>query len=274
VHTRSWPTSLITTSALLALAAPAQAGTIELRTYKERSWYVFTAAPGERNAVTVEMTAGGLARVTDTGAPITGACTPETPNTVVCPQGITLDAHLGDGDDTIADHGRTWLGEVLGGPGNDFLVGSRFDDVLKGGPGDDTLVSAGGDDRLDGGAGNDRHVLEGRGDPRVDCGAGRDRVDIELLGGVPRVGRRCETLYGFALIVRVAPSGLRLRWANGIKRPCRLRATVNGRVTVLRKVHGATIPVRGAATVGLHPTERCRGPYGRHDGELRFRLVR
>lgn len=33
MHTRSWPTSLITTSALLLLAAPAQAGTIELRSY-------------------------------------------------------------------------------------------------------------------------------------------------------------------------------------------------------------------------------------------------
>ena len=51
MRTRSWVTSLITIS---VLAPPAQAGTIAL---EERTW-VFTAAPGERNDVTVESAPG------------------------------------------------------------------------------------------------------------------------------------------------------------------------------------------------------------------------
>ena len=44
---------------------------------------------------------------------------------------------------------------IVGGAGNDTLIGSDFDDVLDGGPGNDQLSGGDGNDVLDGGPGND-----------------------------------------------------------------------------------------------------------------------
>ncbi len=85
MRTRFWLTSLIT----ISVAAPAQAGTIKRVTYPgagksgPSSYYVFTAAPGERNDIVVERVPGGL-RLADSGATPTG-CPADGPNSVICP---------------------------------------------------------------------------------------------------------------------------------------------------------------------------------------------
>lgn len=193
---------------LLVLTAPAQAGTIELRTYKERWYYVFTAAPGERNQITMELTARKTFRFTDTGAPTTGDCTPDGPHAVVCPEARGLTIHAGDGDDVVVDRSG-WLDEADGGPGNDrlegqhlrggegddLLTGTRFEDTLAGGRGRDVLSGGAGDDGLDvsdegeadavdGGPGRDRAAYSGRErDARIDLA--RDRgPDGDVLTGI------------------------------------------------------------------------------------------
>jgi hypothetical protein len=74
------------------------------------------------------------------------------------------------------------LAEVLGGPGNDTLVGHDDADLLYGGSGRDWLGGLGGADRLDGGAGDD--LLDG-GDGRdlVTYASRRADVAINLAAG-------------------------------------------------------------------------------------------
>jgi Ca2+-binding RTX toxin-like protein len=135
-------------------------------------YYVFTAAPGEINAVTVVEEPNGL-RVTDTGAPIAG-CPAAAPDSVLCPLRTNIFVEAGDGDDTVSgDHGLLSAG---GGPGNDRLVGtSPTVAFLSGGEGDDVLVGGPGDDILDGGPGADR----------VSGGTGRDLLHTGNDGTAP-----------------------------------------------------------------------------------------
>ncbi|MBC2932454.1 calcium-binding protein [Nocardioides sp. zg-1228] len=64
---------------------------------------------------------------------------------------------------------------AFGGAGDDEIIGTAYDDVLRGGPGRDDIRGQGGDDVLLGGPGRDR----------ADGGKGRDRCDAERE-------RRCE----------------------------------------------------------------------------------
>ncbi|MDA0183782.1 hypothetical protein OJ997_25975 [Solirubrobacter phytolaccae] len=168
-------------AAFLGLAAPAQAGTIT------SSWdpkfggaYAFTAAPGERNQVTIEP-AGKDVRITDTAGAPTGECVPESPTAVRCPGSQDLFVDTGDGDDTVVNHSDL-LGSVYGGPGNDRLETTTAT-RLVGGDGDDTLVGSPGHDRLDGGPGRDR-MSGGRGDDRFLLGHdGREPVPDVVSGG-------------------------------------------------------------------------------------------
>lgn len=65
---------------------------------------------------------------------------------------------------------------MLGGAGNDTLVGADHDDVLRGGSGDDLLIGGAGADILEEGDG-DGTLLGGSGDDTLVSGAGRDYVD-------------------------------------------------------------------------------------------------
>ena len=86
---------------------------------------------------------------------------------------------------------------IVGTPGNDYLPGGGFDDVIYGMGGNDTLLGGAGDDRIYGGDGNDIitggpgadqlyggpgsdtiYAADGERD-RVDCGPGKDRAVVD-----------------------------------------------------------------------------------------------
>ena len=81
---------------------------------------------------------------------------------------------------------------MRGGPGQDGLFGIGGDDVAKGGPGDDGMSLGDGDDRGSGGPGDDSIAGE-EGADRLEGGAGRDRLDaatfmlLERDGAVDRL---------------------------------------------------------------------------------------
>jgi Ca2+-binding RTX toxin-like protein len=70
---------------------------------------------------------------------------------------------------------------VLGGAGNDLILGATGRDVLRGGRGVDRVLGNGGSDDLQGSAGNDR-LIGGAGDDFLNGGSGNDT----LLGGPSR----------------------------------------------------------------------------------------
>ncbi|MBE2319981.1 hypothetical protein DVA67_028715 [Solirubrobacter sp. CPCC 204708] len=200
MRTRSWATSLITTS--LVVAAPAHAGTITL---EDRTW-VFTAAPGERNRITVESVPGGV-RLRDTAVAPTG-CPADGPDAVICTGAVLMTVRAGDGDDRVEARG-TALVAVDGGAGDDLLLGDAERNDIEGGPGDDHIRGRGGPDQLDGGRGHDR-VLGGagndtleamHGNDRLDGGPGNDGIGLSFTGdGVVRCGSgrdRIDAIYLF-----------------------------------------------------------------------------
>jgi Ca2+-binding RTX toxin-like protein len=67
--------------------------------------------------------------------------------------------------------------QLMGGPGDDTVVGLGGNDTLVSGPGDDTLIGMGGDDEITGGPGLDTAF----GGPGVDSIAG-DPGDDTLFG--------------------------------------------------------------------------------------------
>jgi RTX calcium-binding nonapeptide repeat (4 copies) len=165
--------------------------------------FTLTAAPGERNTVTLRGD-GDDVLVSDSTAPLVAGrgCQAESGAIVRCPSplsplgldyvGETVD--LGDGDDAVtADpmHGVS----VQGGPGDDVLTGGRSRDDLTGGPGADTVLGGEGNDRFvdgdvdepdryDGGEGVDSLAFYGRVRPlRLDLGAGTTS-DGDVLAGI------------------------------------------------------------------------------------------
>jgi Ca2+-binding RTX toxin-like protein len=90
---------------------------------------------------------------------------------------------------------------VFGGPGNDTVQGSIFNDLVNGGPGNDSVTGLQGRDTLVGGSGRDGFVSDERaaGRPlrrardKVSCGAGRDSViadRLDRLDGCEKVRRQ------------------------------------------------------------------------------------
>ncbi|QOJ14063.1 MAG: hypothetical protein HRU75_05180 [Planctomycetia bacterium] len=72
---------------------------------------------------------------------------------------------------------------IIGGPGNDFLVGTLGKDRIEGGDGNDLIIGSGGADKLLGGDGNDL-IFGGGGNDEI---YGGDKIDI-LIGNS---GRDC-----------------------------------------------------------------------------------
>lgn len=308
MHTRSWPTSLITTSLALGLAAPAQAGTIELRPHIDHGndvrESVFTAAPGEVNQVTVEPVGRGF-RLTDAGAPVTGVC-PEG----ICPDPYRLLVQLGDGDDgpvpvaDLADGGagrdtvdyggratpvrvelaldRGPEGDVLtsiehanGGDGDDVLIGDERPNSLNGNGGDDRLEGRGGADWLeDGGGRND--LRGGAGDDRIElsgpaevrCGPGLDRVG--RVESVTRLHADCERVAGGGPLLRFGPRTVTARWDQRLyPQDCGLRVTLDGARIKL----GRPVRLRRPATLRFDVRRDCSTAYGETVADQAFRLV-
>jgi len=101
---------------------------------------VVTAQPGEHNAITVEQRPRGVL-VTDTGAPLTGACRPAQTGGRFCRGRFDgVDVSLGDGDDALASGVG---GSVEGGPGDDQIHTGGVFATLSGGPGADLLDATG-----------------------------------------------------------------------------------------------------------------------------------
>jgi hypothetical protein len=146
-----------------------------------------TAAPGERNSLTIARDASGFT-VDEKGAatmtPGAGCGPGPGPNTATCPgAGVSqLSISLGDGDDNVTVAAPT-NAVILGGAGNDSLQGGGGQDVVQGqdgadnvagGSGDDTEIGGPGDDLLDPGPGGsgDRDMIEGdQGTDAVSYGA-------------------------------------------------------------------------------------------------------
>ena len=70
----------------------------------------------------------------------------------VSPVIVTIDGTANDGVSGELDNVKTDVESVIGGDGNDALVGSSAANVLSGGPGQDSLDGDTGNDTLDGGA--------------------------------------------------------------------------------------------------------------------------
>ncbi len=77
----------------------------------------------------------------------------------------------GDGDDQVL--GRSGNDHVYGGNGMDLVVGARGSDMLYGQDGNDTLLGGWGVDHLDGGTGDD-HLTGGKGQDFLTGGSGAD----------------------------------------------------------------------------------------------------
>jgi Ca2+-binding RTX toxin-like protein len=172
---------------VLAAASPASAADVETRVvdrggHSGRAWeMVFTAAPGERNAVTTTEIDDYTLRITDAANPVTAGsrCRSIGAHTVECstsglPYSPSLSGYLytarviaGDRDDTVRSAGE-W-GPLLvadGGTGSDFIEGAlkRGDDLDGGGGGTDRLFGRGNSDTLTDGddpAAVDADVLDG-----------------------------------------------------------------------------------------------------------------
>jgi hypothetical protein len=225
--------ALAIASVLIVSAEPAFAGSAAL---SGDSNVTYTAAPGERNDVTVTASVDGVT-VDDAGASVTAgrACDQLGPHTARCyPRGDRPFTQVlaGDGDDAvraIAEPGSAMVFSLSGASGDDTLVaadsGSVLDggpgaDTLEGGPGDDSLTGGPGSDTLTGGAGDDSITPDGEGAAPgadvVDGGPGSDSVsyaertapvdvDLERPGGNGGVGEN-DTVRGIENVVSGAGS--------------------------------------------------------------------
>ena len=119
--------------------------------------------------ITVQQDADGSLLVNVNGAPQTVADT-DIANLVV---------DGGAGDDTITVDPVVTAGQfILGGAGDDTIMGGNGSDVIYGGPGEDLIVCGAGDCYVDGGPGDD-HIFGGPGDDIIFAGDGND----ELVAG-------------------------------------------------------------------------------------------
>jgi Ca2+-binding RTX toxin-like protein len=146
-----------------------------------------------------------------------------------------------DGNDTLRAVDADRIGDtLLGGPGNDLLVGSNQSDSLDGGPGNDIVRGGADGDLLVGGPGRDaiyggggRDLIYARDGQRdvVSCGTNRTRNgpegDAAYVDRIDVVSRDCEYVFRpgptppvrgrISLQIRVWPRG-----RSGAKNPVRL----------------------------------------------------
>jgi hypothetical protein len=87
-----------------------------------------------------------------------------------------INIQLGDGDDSLNGSQAPTNLVAAGAAGDDYLVGSQFDDTITGDEGNDLLVGGDGDDVIDGGAGDDTLVGLG-GLDRLTGGAGTNSFE-------------------------------------------------------------------------------------------------
>ena len=87
------------------------------------------------------------------------------------------------GDDTDVDNSGVGPMKLIGGGGDDELLGADFADRISGGSGNDLILGLDGDDRLAGGSGDDDLFGHG-GRDRADGGEGADSCEnVEVVSG-------------------------------------------------------------------------------------------
>jgi Ca2+-binding RTX toxin-like protein len=126
-------------------------------------------------------------------------------NQVVTLDGTANDGEAGEGDNYLS------IERVIGGRGNDILVGSAADEQLAGGDRDDEVTGGLGTDSLSFGNGDDViDARDGTANDTVSCGAGEDEAIVDLIDTVlvsggflsPRPRSRlpeCERVERFAI---------------------------------------------------------------------------
>jgi Ca2+-binding RTX toxin-like protein len=162
----------------------------------------YVAGPGEKNDVLVGTGSllGGTVPVytfTDADAnPIAiggGPC--ELVNGIgMCRQDLvgSLIVDVRDRDDTVTIAETVGIGALMvGGRGNDNLMGGPGGDILKGNDGRDSLRGRGGADVYKGGRGRDNlQTLDGLRDALISCGDGGG--DVLRKDAIDPRGRHCE----------------------------------------------------------------------------------
>ena len=98
--------------------------------------------------------------------------------------------------------------DIYGYQGNDFIIGSDYDDFIAGGSGNDTIHGRGGDDAIDGGANDDTIYGDGGNDtifggvgasPASGVGCELQPVPIDAAAGkiyLAKGGSGDDTIYG------------------------------------------------------------------------------
>ena len=95
---------------------------------------------------------------------------------------VTVDLSAGTSSGADGNDDLTEIENVLGGIGNDSILGDGLNNRLDGGNGDDRLDGGAGNDALNGGAGNDT-VIGGQGFDSLDGGTDIDLVDFSAVTG-------------------------------------------------------------------------------------------
>jgi hypothetical protein len=205
------PIALAALALVLALPAPAGASRVLVSATtgpSSEEFIHYRAAPGERNRVRVHLSDEGVVIVDrgveriSIGGAFSEPCRSTSRQRVVCPPrdmwvelrggddsiGFAPGADLGapartdplrfaDRDDSAeeADGGIVQIAAVLAGPGDDRIVGTRYEDYLVPGPGRDVVDARGGADTV---------VTEADGvSDRLRGGGGAD--GLEYSGGTP-----------------------------------------------------------------------------------------
>jgi hypothetical protein len=139
----------------------------------------YTADPGERNSIRVDVRDGIV--IEDTGAVIRArqGCTSVSDHVVRCEAklgfGNPIDVDAGDMDDALTNVGG-YHAYLDGGPGDDTIVGGVGSDYVYGGGGRDVMTGGEGSDYF-----SDSDVVDGHApdSDSIDGGPGRDSVDYQ-----------------------------------------------------------------------------------------------
>jgi hypothetical protein len=156
--------------ALVGLGAALPAAALGASAYIDKSEdrLMYTAGPGEVNALTVSLSGTSTYTLTDPGATISPGtgCSKISSNQVTCtkvPGGDINYVVLGasDLDDSVTVYGAITTG-IDGGDGDDVLSGGTGRDWIFGNSGDDILDGGLGADLLSGGSGTDTAEFSSR----------------------------------------------------------------------------------------------------------------
>jgi Ca2+-binding RTX toxin-like protein len=101
---------------------------------------------------------------------------------------ISLDDVNNDGGPGGHDNIHSDIENVLGGYGNDMIVGSAADNMICGGGGDDVIKGLGGNDNLDGGVGGVAVYAQNTGNDRIEGGDGNDIINASDYGNCSMYG--------------------------------------------------------------------------------------